>query len=93
MAMFTVRRGTTNKTNATELPHMKFIPLDIATFLVPSRTRHDVCHILSLVGDTGCSCEAYEHSAPFNTCAHYREAMRRRQRGKLSIIVAMKGRA
>ena len=72
---------------------MKFIPFDILTFLVASRTRREVCHILSFIDPVGCSCEAYENSAPFNTCAHYREALRQRQKGKLGVIVAMKGRA
>ncbi len=70
---------------------MTFIPYDIGTYLVRSRTRSGH-HLLCLVGDEcGCSCEGYEFSEPFNTCAHYREALRRRQRGRLPMIVAMKG--
>jgi hypothetical protein len=76
---------------------MTFRAFDIGTFLVRSRSRHGEEHILSLIGDPeeggGCSCEGYRFSAPFNTCAHYREAIRRRQSGKLSVIVAMKGKA
>lgn len=79
---------------------MRFTPYDIGTYLVRSRTRVGV-HLVSLLGDgftaenaddpEGCSCEGFETSKPFNTCAHYREAIKRRQRGKLPMIVAMSG--
>lgn len=78
---------------------MTFIPFDIGTYLVKSRTRDGEAHLLNLLGNEGeddpwgCSCEGYEFSEPFNTCAHYREALRRRRQGRLPMIVAMKGRA
>jgi len=73
---------------------MTFQPFDIGTYLVKSRTRPEVTHILSLLGeDQGCSCEAYDFTHPFSTCAHYREALKRRRQGRLPMIVAMKGKA
>ncbi len=69
---------------------MTFIPRDIGSYLVRSRSR-DGYHVVDLLGDDhGCSCEGYEFSEPFSTCAHYREALRRRQQGRLPMIVAMK---
>lgn len=75
---------------------MKFIPLDIGTYLVMSRSRPGEYHILSLLGngdDYGCSCEGYRFSEPWPTCVHMRVAYRLRRQGKLPIIVGMKGRA
>ncbi len=70
---------------------MTFKAFDIGSYLVRSRSR-DGYHIVDLLGDDhGCSCEGYEFSEPFNTCAHYREALRRRQIGRLKVIVAMRG--
>jgi len=69
---------------------MKFIPLDIGTFLVTSRSRPGDWHIVSLLPDEyyGCSCEDYAKGESFNTCRHVREAERRRRLGRLAMVVA-----
>lgn len=73
---------------------LKFTPLDIGTYLVASRTRPNECHLISLLPDEyyGCSCEGYEFTTPWNWCSHFDQAMRRRQAGKLPMIIGMRGR-
>jgi hypothetical protein len=71
---------------------MRFLPLDIGTYLVMSRSRKGEYHIVCLLGEErGCSCEAYQFSEPFNTCVHIRTAYRLRRQGKLKMIVGVKG--
>jgi hypothetical protein len=65
---------------------MRFIPYDIGTFLVPSRSRRGERHIIDLI-DWTCSCEGYQS---YMTCAHLREAWRRRTFEHLRIIVGMR---
>lgn len=71
---------------------MRFIPLDIGTFLVTSRSEPGSHHIVSLLPDDyyGCSCIGYQLSEPCNTCRHIREAEKRRQLGRLAMIVGIR---
>ena len=76
-------------------PDNKFIPLDIGTYFVASRSRPWIKHLVSIIPDEhfGCSCESFEFGGEyFPTCAHIREACRKRRLGKLPMIVGMKGR-
>lgn len=68
--------------------NLKFIPYNIGTFLVRSRSRHGYHHQVDLI-ECNCSCEAWQSTG---SCEHLREAYKRRVRGRLPIIVAMNGR-
>jgi hypothetical protein len=63
---------------------------DIGTFLVRSRSRPGEWHVVSVLIDEyyGCTCEGFQTSAPFGTCAHIREVTWRLMRHRLSMIVA-----
>jgi hypothetical protein len=64
---------------------MRFIPHDIGTFLVRSRSR-DGHHIVDVIEGT-CSCEGYQRN---DTCAHLDDW--RRRYTNLTMIIAMRAR-
>lgn len=56
---------------------MTVTPYDIGTYLVTSRTREDVEHLVDL-SDLTCSCEAaldFANTTPENPCAHVEAAL------------------
>ncbi len=64
---------------------MRFIPYDIGTYLVKSRTR-DGHHIVDMLEVT-CSCEGYDQRG---TCEHLQDLLR--QKTNMKTVVAMRAR-